>query len=370
MNRCLKGRNLDLLRESVNLRLCLCAALALSACGPSPRPVPPLPPRDNASAQLPDSPRVVWHEDVGSGATSGLEIRGPALFATTTNRAVVALTIDNGRRYWLQRFDGAITTGTAIAGNRLFFATQHLNGSAHALDATRGRKLWSRRIGPTRWKALLIDDRVHFGTDQGRLYALNAGDGTIAWQTQVPGAIVTAPQLLNNEIVITTSRDSIYRVARSDGSILQRAGTPATASAAVELARDTLLVALHDGSVVGLHATTLAELFRVQLDAVPLAQPMRVGDAFYLLSRNAVVWRVRGGKAERVAELGGAARASLATIQDHLIIGLLDGRVIALDPSGTRRWQVQLPRSIVAPVLGSGSALYVPLINGEVWKLE
>ena len=371
VNRCLNERNLDLLWESVNLRLCLCAALALSACGPSPRPVPPLPPADSTSAQLPSAPRVVWHEDVGSGATSGLEIRGPALFATTTNRAVVALTTDNGRRYWLQRFDGAITTGTAIAGNRLFVATQHLNGSAHALNATRGRKLWSRRIGPTRWKALLIDDRVHFATDQGWLYALSARDGAIVWSTRVAGTIVTAPQSLNNEIVIATSHDSIYRIARSDGAVLQRAGIPATASAPSGLAGDTLLVPLHDGSAIGLHAATLVELFRVRLEVqYRIAQPVRVGDAFFLLSRNAVLWRVHSGEAARVAELNGAARASLATVQDHLIVGLLDGRVIALEPSGKRRWEVQLPRSIVAPVLGSRSALYVPLINGEVWKLE
>jgi outer membrane protein assembly factor BamB len=283
---------------------------------------------------------------------------------------VVALTLDTGRRYWLQRFDGAITTGTAIAGNRLFFATEVLNGSAHALDATRGRKLWSRRIGPTRWRALLIDDRVHFATDQGGLYALSARDGAIVWRTQVAGAIVTAPQLLNDAIVIATSTDSIYRVARADGSILRRARLPATASAAAELTNDTLILPLHDGSVVGLNASTLSELFHARLDAVPLAPPRRIGDAVYVLTRNAVVWRLRGGRAERVSELGGAARGSLAAIQDHLVVGLLDGRVIALDSSGTQRWELRMPRSVVAPVVASGAALYVPLINGEVWKLE
>ncbi|MGH7469123.1 MAG: PQQ-binding-like beta-propeller repeat protein, partial [Longimicrobiales bacterium] len=122
--------------------------------------------------------------------------------------------------------------------------------------------------------------------------------------------------------------------------------------------------------VIGLNARTLELLFEIRLDATALAAPRCIDQATYLLSRSAVLWRVEGSRAERMVELQGAARASLAEVDGHLVIGLLDGRLIALDPSGRRRWQQQLPRSVVAPAVARGSALFVPLINGEIWKLS
>ncbi len=367
---CTNGEKVNLRRVSVNLRLPLALACLLVACGPAPRPVPPLPPREPVSTLLPDSPRVAWRNDVGSGLIATLAVRGPALFATTTNRTVVALAQENGRRYWLHRFAGAINTGALVGNDRVYFATADLKGEAHALDAARGRRVWSRRIGPSRLAPLLLDDRLHFATDDGRLYALRANDGSILWQTDVSAGLVLSPIPLGNTLLTASAADSVYAIARADGSIVQRAGIAATPSAPAILVGDTLIVPLHNATIVGLDGRTLNRLFEIKLDAPALAPPRRINADIYVLTRNAVLWRIAGGSAERVIELNGSARASLAEVDNRLVVGLLDGRVIALDAGGRRLWELRLPRSIISPAVASGSALFVPMINGEVWKLE
>ncbi|HSL69569.1 MAG TPA: PQQ-binding-like beta-propeller repeat protein, partial [Longimicrobiales bacterium] len=140
----------------------ICALLlVLTGCGPSPRSLPPLPPADPAPAFLPQQPRLAWSRDTGSGLIAPLTARGSALFATTTNRLVVALGNQDGRRYWYQRFDAPISTGVRIDGNRVFFATAALRGQAVALDATRGRKVWSRRIGSTHLPPLMQAGQIY-----------------------------------------------------------------------------------------------------------------------------------------------------------------------------------------------------------------
>jgi hypothetical protein len=133
---------------------------------------------------------------------------------------------------------------------------------------------------------------------------------------------------------------------------------------------DTLLIPLHNATLIGLHARTFERVFETSLDAPVLAPPVQLGGTAYVLSQNAVLWSIAGGTARRVAELAGAARGSLAAVEQSLVVGLLDGRLVALDAGGRRLWEFQLPRSVVSPAVASGAALFVPMINGEVWKLE
>jgi outer membrane protein assembly factor BamB len=359
--------------EVASYRVNLCVLLVLlcsTSCGPAPRPVPVLPEREEQSARLPDSPRVAWRNDVGSGLIAALEARGAALFATTTNRTVVALAQATGQRYWLQRFQGAITTGATLDNGRLFFATEDLRGQAYALDAARGRRIWSRTIGATRIAPLLHEGHALFATDAGRLYALAPGQGTVQWQTQFPAGLRLRPLPFESTLITATAQDSVYVVASDDGTIRQRAHLPATPSAPALLLGDTLLIPLHDATLIGLHARTLDRIFEITLDAPVLAPPVRLGETAYVLTQHAVLWSIAGGYARRLIELSGAARGSLALVGQNLVMGLLDGRVIAVDTTGRRIWEQQMPGSVVAPVVPSGAALFVPMINGEVWKLE
>ena len=356
-------------KVSVNLRAMLAVLCLAVACGPAPRPVPPSPQVDEDGV-LPSAPRVAWRNDIGSGLVAALHARGPALFATTTNRTVVALAKDTGRRYWLHRFNGAITTGAIAGDGRIYFATEDLRGVAHALETARGRRVWSRAIGAVRHTPLLLDKSVYFATDAGRLYALNAATGVVDWQREFSAGIAIPPLAAGNTLLTATTGDSVYALGRADGAIRNRAGLAATPSAPGSLQGDTLVLPLHNGTVVGLDASTLRQLFEVKLDAPVLAAPQLAHGSVYVLSRNAVLWRITGGSAERVSELEGAARGSLAEVGDQLVVGLLDGRVIALDGNGRKLWEHKLPRSVVAPALASGPALFVTMINGEVWKLQ
>jgi outer membrane protein assembly factor BamB len=319
---------------------------------------------------LPDSPHVAWRNDVGSGLLAELEARGNVLFATTTNRTVVALAQESGQRYWLQRFAGAITTGATVANGRVYFATEDVRGQAYALDVARGRRVWSRRIGAARLAPLLLENRALFATERGVLYALRGSDGSILWQTDFSAGLVLTPVPFENTLITATAADSVYALSAADGSVLRRVQIKATPSAPALAMADTLLLPLHDGTVLGLNTRTLEPLLEVKLDAPALAPLRRIGSTAYALSRNAMIWRIAGGRAEPLVELQGAARASLAEAGQHLVVGLLDGRVIALDAAGRRKWQHQMPRSVVAPAVAWGRALFVPLINGEIWKLE
>ena len=110
----------------------------------------------------------------------------------------------------------SITTPLAVNGV-VYLAAGY--GVLHAVDAKSGRLLWRydshapQMLGPklrVGWgiRGLAYwNNRVYAGTTDGRLLALNAPDGTLAWSVQtvdpLNGAVITgAPRAFNGKIVI------------------------------------------------------------------------------------------------------------------------------------------------------------------------
>lgn len=331
--------------------------------------MPALPAGDEATSALSAQPKLAWQTDVGFGITAPLVVRGPALFATTTNRTVVAVNVENGRRYWLQRFDGAISTGVAVTEGRVFFATEDMRGEAWALDAVRGRRMWKRRIGSARVRPLISGEHVIFGVQDGSLYALRRSDGEVAWRTRLAGSIALNPILSGQTILTGTTTDSIYALDRADGRVLRRAALPGTPTAPAQVAGNALVLPTNEGGLVTIDLATLDVLARVPLSAPVFAQPQVLGGTVYVLDRDGVVWRLGRGL-ERVVDLGSAAREAFLAVDNQLVAGLLDGTVRGIDTSGKTLWQYKGERSAAAPIAAAGGALYVSLLNGELLKLQ
>lgn len=356
--------------RSVNLTLCFALVSCALSCGPAPRPIPPLPQASAEPARLPSAPRLAWRKDVGSGILAPLEARGVALFVSTTNRAVVALALDTGRRFWIQRFNGAITTGITIAHGRLYFASADLRGSAYALDAARGRRVWSQRIGPSRTQPVVVEERVVLGTDDGWVYALNSADGSIAWRTRLPGGVLIAPVRWKSSLLVATTADSVYTLDAGTGTIQARTRLLAAPSAPPLLRGDTLVLPLQDGSVTSLQAPTLEHVRTFRLADPVLAAPVEVNGVLYLLNRAGDLWRVGSGPPGLAVSMRSAARGALSAVDGRLLVGLLDGRLLAVDTTGEVEWEYQAARSLTVPVTAVGAALFVPLLHGDVLKLQ
>ena len=85
------------------------------------------------------------------------------------------------KRTWSTKLDGKLST-SVVADGKLFVASVDTH-SVYALDAATGKQVWSFMTGgrvdspPTIWRG-----RVLFGSADGHIYCLNAGDGKLAWR--------------------------------------------------------------------------------------------------------------------------------------------------------------------------------------------
>ena len=121
-------------------------------------------------------------------------IRGNAVYLQDSTSSVYALDVRSGALLWKDTIDAPNDgpNGVSISGSRLYGAT---DATIFALDATSGKRLWSRRLVSQFEQFIAIAPvvdrgRVYVSTQgflpggRGALYALSAATGRIVWRFQ------------------------------------------------------------------------------------------------------------------------------------------------------------------------------------------
>ncbi|HEY7448037.1 MAG TPA: PQQ-binding-like beta-propeller repeat protein, partial [Vicinamibacterales bacterium] len=155
----------------------------------------------------------VFDFNVDTNFQTGPLVIGRTLYATT-DKEIVAIDAETCQQKWRVREEGpsvglAVNRGAAHLDGRLFRGTGE--GDVIAYDAATGKKLWTTRIAsrekgesvpsaPIAWNGLVFVGTA--GSDnygvQGRMYALEAQTGKVAWETyMVP---TDAPQPGNEKM--------------------------------------------------------------------------------------------------------------------------------------------------------------------------
>lgn len=319
-----------------------------------------------------ETPEILWISDTGRGLTSSPVLSGEVLLAATTGRSVIALSADSGDRYWDRGQDGPLRTAPVVDSERIYVTTGGVRGSVHALRRVDGEEVWSRNHAGVESPLLLDGERLYLASRGGYLSALQTDDGRSLWSVFV-GHGATAPVLAGDHVIVGTSRDSILAVGAESGEILDRRGLGAQVSAPPAVRDGMLYLPLQSGELVAMRADDLEEAWRVRADGPILAAPAVARDgSIYLLDRTGAVFVVSpAGVSTRLAAADGAATGSLALAENAILVGLLDGTLVAFGRGdGERLWSFPLGDAIHTPVLVRDGTVYVPLRRGKVVKLQ
>ena len=137
--------------------------------------------------EVPDAERLTRGPTFGQIANRKSQIENPADWPTFRHDAgrsgAVKTTIQPTglKRTWSSKLGSKLST-PVVADGKLFVASAD-DHSVHAIDAETGRPVWSFTAGgrvdspPTIWQG-----RALFGSVDGHVYCLSAGDGSLAWR--------------------------------------------------------------------------------------------------------------------------------------------------------------------------------------------
>jgi outer membrane protein assembly factor BamB len=155
----------------------------------------------------------VWHF-TGLHIDGGLTVAGGRVFAGSYaapgNRfdatELFCLDAATGEPVWRVPVELSAFAAPAVEGGRAYFAVGNGNfqslaakpaGTILCLDAATGQRLWRRDVPDgVLGRPVLDGEMVYFGCRDGRVYALDRGDGRIRWMSPFGSPVVAPPAVL------------------------------------------------------------------------------------------------------------------------------------------------------------------------------
>ena len=217
-------------------------------------------------------------------------------------------------------------------------------------------------------------ERVYFGTYDGRVYALNAEDGKEAWPSsvQVDGHIIGGPILAGTDQCIAANRSvvegdvllvgstagAVYALCAGDGSLAWRFPTEGEVWASPTVEGDSVYFGTQDGRLYAVALDKGTSLFKpFVIGGAIVASPLVAdGKVFFgALDRKFYAVDARNGTAAWHKPFRGSNWfwTSAVTDGERVYAVSIDGALYALDPdTGAQRWGGDLGAMVLsAPVL-------------------
>ena len=137
-------------------------------------------------------------------------------YSDTDQDILYALNPDDGSVNWTDSGSGAI----ALADGTIYVN----NVGLKALDSTTGERLWhfQKNKGSIWGLPGIADGVVYFGTDvYGKVFAVNASDGTLLSSYQIGDSIRTSPVIVNNMVLVGSFDGNLYCLTETEPSTPQ-----------------------------------------------------------------------------------------------------------------------------------------------------
>jgi outer membrane protein assembly factor BamB len=217
----------------------------------------------------------IWHVRTKTQLSGGTGVGANLVIVGTSKGQVIALHEKDGSSAWKVNVDGEILAPPAISVHLIVLRT--VDGKLHGLAPSDGHELWVQDQQVPRLSLrgtatpVFSGDLVLCGFDNGKVVALNAGDGSVQWETTVSPAHgrTELERLVDIDSAVDVSGGNVYAVGFQGRVAMLKLDSgqvwwahDASSYHGLGLDDDSLYMASADGNVVALRKGTGAEIWR------------------------------------------------------------------------------------------------------------
>lgn len=195
--------------------------------------------------------------------------------------------------------------------------------------------------GPITSSPAVADGTVYVGSQDGSLYAWNAGNGKLRWSYPTGGAVNSSPAVANGRVFVLSSGGVFYALNSATGALLWKRSIGADSdSSPVAGPSDVYVGTNHDGDLYAFDQATGSMLWNFPTSGA-LDSPAVSGGRVYVGSQNGNVYAVNASTGTQVwkRNTGEILESSPDVSGGQVYIGNSNGTLYSLDATtGAVTW--------------------------------
>lgn len=223
---------------------------------------------------------------------------------------------------------------------------------------------------------IVTGEFVYFAGYDGKVYALNAGDGSISWTFRTDGPIIGGLALAGGTIFVGSDDGKLYALDAATGREMLPPFDTGDSIWAAPLATDSVLyVPSVNGKLYKLDAHTLETLWQepFEADAGLLTDPVLADEDTLLvggIDRHLYALDPETGAVKWSFEAGSWFWGQPLVAEGTIYVSNLDSHVYALDLAGNEMWAFETEARVRASPLLAGDVLIVVDRKGNLYGLD
>ena len=221
------------------------------------------------------SGKLAWRVHLKAPLSGGTAVGDGMVLIGTSDGRLFALDAASGKNRWTVRVNGEVLAPAALSERLIALRT--VDGKLHALAPADGHELWVQEQQVPRLslrgtaRPVIAGDLVLCGFDNGKVLAVNAGDGSVQWEATIapPHGRTELERLVDIDTAVRVAGQDVYTVGFQGKVAMLAIDTgqvwwshEASSYRSLALDADDLYMATADGEIAALRARTGAELWR------------------------------------------------------------------------------------------------------------
>jgi outer membrane protein assembly factor BamB len=221
------------------------------------------------------SGRMAWRTRLKAPLSGGTAVGDGMVLIGSSDGQLFALDAASGKSRWSVRVSGEVLAPAAISERLIALRT--VDGKLHALAPADGHELWVQQQPVPRLslrgtaRPVIAGDLVLCGFDNGKVLAVNAGDGSVQWEASItpPHGRTELERLVDIDTAVRVSGQDVYTIGFQGKVAMLAIDTgqvwwshDASSYRSLTLDDDSVYLSTAEGEIEALRTRTGAELWR------------------------------------------------------------------------------------------------------------
>jgi outer membrane protein assembly factor BamB len=241
-----------------------------------------------------DTGKIAWKNEIGDLAASSPAYGDGRVFAVTLEPgSAVALRARDGKKLWERQLPGRSETSPLVYGKSVIVGSE--SGDVFALDQKDGSVRWQASTDGNVKGGLALDDGVLYGANYaGQVFAIRASNGEFVWQSSTQGlsfgrggSVYSTPAVAYGRVYLGSIDGRVYSFDADTGEVVWSHSTgdwvyPGPAVADTKRSGPTVYIGSKDQNFYALDAETGAVRWQKDLGGIVLGAASVIGEVVYV----------------------------------------------------------------------------------------